>query len=172
MNQELSTSLAEEIAAKHSQAMSTAYGAREAIQQARDIAADCGILLEKVMEQHKGFAKEWLRQHVPTLPIEQAKVYLGLCKVRRERINSHVDTRQMKLLGITGDDELASEGGHSTGQRAGGDRWIKWKSHIVQEFRERDSIKPIEQWESYERKAWQDELRDVALIYKRAGGSL
>ena len=168
--EELSTSLASEIADKHSQALSAAYGARQAIQQARDIAADCGILLEKVVEQHKGFAKEWLRQHVPTLPIEQAKVYLGLCKVRRERINSLVDTRQMKLLGITGDDDLASEGGQSTGQRAGGDRWIKWTGHIVQHFREVDTKRPIEQWESFERKALADTLQPMVDLYRRAGG--
>ena len=172
MNQELSTSLAEEIAACHAKAQEKANQARDNIDAALHAAADVGLLIEKARDTYHGRLNEWLREHVPGLTPEQADVYHGIHKVRKRRECLEADTRQLKLIGIIGDDELTSEGGHSTGQRAGGDRWIKWKSHIVQEFRERDSIKPIEQWESYERKAWQDELRDVALIYKRAGGVL
>ena len=170
--EELSTSLAAEIAAKHSEALSIAGQARDNIDKALNAAADVGTLIDKAKDHYHGRLHEWLREHVPTLPVEQADVYLGIHKVRKRRECLEADTRQLKLIGIIGDDDLASEGGKSTGQRADSGRWIKWKSHIVQEFRERDEIKPIEQWESYERKAWQDELRDIALIFKRAGGIL
>ena len=170
--EELSTSLAAEIAAKHSEALAVAGQARENIDRALNAAADVGTLIDKAKDQYHGRLHEWLREHVPTLPVDQADVYLGIHKVRQRRDCLEADSRQLKLIGIIGDDEVSPSGGSSVGQRADGGRWIKWKSHIVQEFRERDAIKPIEQWESYERKAWQDELRDVAVIFKRAGGVL
>ena len=172
MDTQLTETLAAEIANKHNEALTIASQARENIDKALNAAADVGTLIDKAKDQYHGRLHEWLRQHVPTLPVDQADVYLGIHKVRQRRDCLEADSRQLKLIGIIGDDEVAPSGGSSVGQRADGGRWIKWKSHIVQEFRERDAIKPIEQWESYERKAWQDELRDVAVIFKRAGGVL
>lgn len=170
MNQELSTSLAEEIAACHAKAQEKANQARENIDAALHAAADVGLLIEKAKDTYHGRLNEWLREHVPGLTPEQADVYHGIHKVRKRRECLEADTRQLKLIGIIGDDELASEGGHSTGQRAGGDRWIKWTGHIVQHFREVDTKRPIEQWESFERKALADTLEPMVALYKRAGG--
>lgn len=170
--EEISTSLAAEIAAKHNEALSIAENARATIDSALNAAADVGTLIEKAKEHYHGRLHEWLRQYVPTLPVEQADVYLGIHKVRKRRECLEADTRQLKLIGIIGDDELASEGGQSTGQRAGGDRWIKWTGHIVQHFREVDTKRPIEQWESFERKALADTLQPMVDLYRRAGGIL
>jgi hypothetical protein len=170
MSTELSETLASEISEKHRQTLSAIYAAKETSQAALTSAADCGLLLEKVVEQHKGFAKEWLRQHVPTLPVEQAKVYLGLCKVRRERGSNLVDTRQLKLLGITGDEDR-EEGSSHTAQRAGGNRWVKWLGHTVHEFREMDKVRPIETWSEFERAAARDQILETVRIYKRLGGT-
>ena len=171
MSTELSETLASEISEKHRQTLAAIYAAKETSQTALTSAADCGLLLEKVVEQHKGFAKEWLRQHVPTLPVEQAKVYIGLCKVRRERGSNLVDTRQLKLLGITGEEDSEDSSSH-TAQRAGGDRWVKWVGHTVHQFRDMEQVRPIETWQPFERAAVADQLRPIVEIYKRAGGTV
>ena len=170
--EELSTSLAAEIAAKHQEALSAADKARRAVDGALNAAADTGTLIEKAKDQYQSRLQEWLRENVPSLTAEQAGVSYGIHRRRLKRQVFEADSAQLKLIGVIGDEAVGESGGNSSGQRADGGRWIKWKSHIVQEFRERDAIKPIEQWESYERKAWQDELRDVAVIFKRAGGVL
>jgi hypothetical protein len=170
--EELSTTLATEIATKHREALSIATEARQNIDRALNAAADVGTLIDKAKDQYHGRLHEWLREHVPNLTPEQADVYHGIHKVRQRRECLEADTRQLKLIGIIGEDELASEGGQSTGQRAGGDRWIKWTAHIVQHFREVDTKRPIEQWESFERKALADTLEPMVALYKRAGGVL
>jgi hypothetical protein len=172
MDQQLSETLAAEIASKHSEALAIAESARENIDKALHAAADVGTLIDKARDKYHGRLHEWLREHVPGLTPEQADVYHGIHKVRQRRECLEADTRQLKLIGIIGDDELASNGGASTGQRAGGDRWIKWTGHIVQYFREVDSTRPIEQWESFERKALADTLQPMVDLYKRAGGSV
>jgi RNA processing factor Prp31 len=172
MNQELSTSLAAEIASKHQEALSIAGQARENIDKALNAAADVGTLIDKAKDQYHGKLHEWLRQHVPGLTPEQADVYHGIHKVRQRRECLEADTRQLKLIGIIGDDEVADSGGHSTGQKADGSRWIKWAGHIAQHFRGLDSTRPIETWESFERKALADTLEPMVALYKRAGGSL
>jgi hypothetical protein len=170
--EELSTSLAQEIADKHQRALFIAAEARQNIDRALNAAADVGVLIDTAKTQYHGRLNQWLRQHVPGLTPEQADVYHGIHKVRKRRECLEADTRQLKLIGIIGDDELASEGGQSTGQRAGGDRWIKWTGHIVQHFREVDTKRPIEQWESFERKALADTLQPMVDLYRRAGGIL
>lgn len=170
--EELSTSLAAEIAAKHNEALSIAENARATIDNALNAAADVGTLIEKAKEHYHGRLHEWLREYVPTLPVEQADVYLGIHKVRKRRECLEADTRQLKLIGIIGDDEVATHGGTSTAQRADGGRWIKWAGHIAQHFREVDSTRPIETWESFERKALADTLQPMVDLYRRAGGSV
>jgi hypothetical protein len=169
--EELSTTLAAEIAAKHSEALSIAGQARDNIDRALNAAADVGTLIDKAKDQYHGRLHEWLREHVPTLPVEQADVYLGIHKVRKRRECLEADTRQLKLIGIIGDDDLVSEGGTSKGQRADSGRWIKWTGHIVQHFREVDSTRPIESWDDFERKALADTLQPMVDLYKRAGGA-
>jgi len=170
--EELSTSLAAEIAAKHSEALTVASQARENIDRALNAAADVGTLIDKAKDQYHGRLHEWLREHVPTLPVDQADVYLGIHKVRQRRDCLEADSRQLKLIGIIGDDEVAPAGGSSVGQRADGGRWIKWAGHIAQHFREVDETRPIETWESFERKALADTLEPMVSLYKRAGGGL
>lgn len=170
--EELSTSLAAEIAAKHSEALSIAEKARENIEGALNAAADVGTLIDKAKDQYHGRLHEWLREYVPTLPVEQAEIYLGIHKVRKRRECLEPDSRQLKLIGIIGDDSLADTGGSSSGQRADGSRWIKWIGHTVHHFRELDQTRPIEQWEDFERKAVADTLRPMVDLYKRAGGSV
>ena len=172
MDQELTETLASEIAAKHADALAIAESARENIDKALHAAADVGTLIDKAKDQYHGRLHEWLRQYVPTLPVDQADIYLGIHKVRQRRECLEADSRQLKLIGIIGDDDLSSNGGASTGQRAGGDRWIKWTGHIVQHFREVDSSRPIETWESFERKALADTLEPMVALYKRAGGAI
>ena len=170
--EELSTSLATEIAAKHQEALSIASQARENIDKALNAAADVGTLIDKAKDHYHGRLHEWLREHVPSLTTEQADVYHGIHKVRLRRECLEADSRQLKLIGIIGDDEVASAGGASTGQRADGGRWIKWAGHIAQHFREVDSTRPIETWESFERKALADTLEPMVELYKRAGGAI
>lgn len=168
--EELSTSLAAEIAAKHSEALAVAGQARENIDRALNAAADVGTLIDKAKDHYHGRLHEWLREHVPTLPVDQADIYLGIHKVRQRRDCLEADSRQLKLIGIIGDDEVAPAGGSSVGQRADGGRWIKWAGHIAQHFREVDETRPIETWESFERKALADTLEPMVALYKRAGG--
>lgn len=171
MDEQLSETLAAEIASKHEAAQNAALGAKEQIHNALHIAADAGMLIGKAFEQYKGATKDWLRRYVPTLPIEQAEVYVGIHKVRAKRQFIEADTRQLKLLGITGEDDPDHEARH-TAQRAGGDRWVKWTGHIVHYFREVEETKPIEQWESFERKALADQLKPLVELYVRAGGGV
>jgi hypothetical protein len=170
MNQELSTSLAGEIASKHQEALSIATEARQNIYKALNAAADVGTLIDKAKDQYHGKLHEWLRQHVPSLTPEQADVYHGIHKVRQKRECLEADTRQLKLIGIIGDDEVADNGGHSTGQKADGTRVIKWAGHIVYQARLLDAARPIETWQPFERKAWADMLEPIVALYKRVGG--
>jgi RNA processing factor Prp31 len=170
MDQQLSETLAAEIASKHSEALAIAESARENIDKALHAAADVGTLIDKARDRYHGRLHEWLREHVPGLTPEQADVYHGIHKVRQRRECLEADTRQLKLIGIIGDDELASTGGHSTGQRADGSRAIKWLSHAEQHYRELDAVRPIETWEIFERKALADTLAPMVALYKRAGG--
>lgn len=172
MNQDLSTSLAEEIASKHQEALSIATEARQSIDKALNAAADVGTLIDKAKDQYHGRLHEWLREHVPGLTPEQADVYHGIHKVRQKRECLEADTRQLKLIGIIGDDEVSDNGGSSLGQKADGSRWIKWAGHIAQHFRGLDSTRPIETWESFERKALADTLEPMVALYKRAGGAV
>ena len=172
MNQDLSTSLAEEIASKHQEALSIATEARQNIDKALNAAADVGTLIDKAKDQYHGRLHEWLREHVPGLTPEQADVYHGIHKVRQKRECLEADTRQLKLIGIIGDDEVSDSGGSSSGQKADGSRWIKWAGHIAQHFRGLDSTRPIETWESFERKALADTLEPMVALYKRAGGGV
>jgi len=171
-NEEISTSLAAEITAKHSEALFIAGQARENIGKAIKAAADVGTLIDKAKDQYRGMLHDWIREHVPSLTPEQADVYHGIHRVRQRRECLEADTRQLKLIGIIGDDELPSQGGSSTSIRAGGSRWIKWAGHIAQHFREVDSSRPIETWESFERKALADTLEPMVALYKRAGGGV
>ena len=170
--EELSTSLAAEIAAKHSEALAVASQARENIDRALNAAADVGTLIDKAKDQYHGRLHEWLREYVPGLTPEQADVYHGIHKVRQKRECLEADTRQLKLIGIIGDDEVSDSGGSSLGQKADGSRWIKWAGHIAQHFRGLDSTRPIEIWESFERKALADTLEPMVALYKRAGGAV
>jgi hypothetical protein len=171
MDEQLSETLAAEIAKKHEEAQQAALGAKERIHDALMLAADTGMLIHKASEQYKGATKEWIRQYVPTLSIEQAEIYLGIHKVRTKRQFIEADTRQLKLLGITGEDEEDDSARH-TAQRANGNRWVKWASHIVYSFRTLEQERPIKQWEAFERKAVVDQLEPVVEIYLKAGGKL
>ena len=170
--EELSTSLAAEIAAKHSEALTVASQARENIDRALNAAADVGTLIDKAKDRYHGRLHEWLREHVPSLMVEQADVYLGIHNRRLKRQVFEADSAQLKLIGVLGDEEINTSGGSSTAQRADGGRWIKWAGHIAQHFREVDETRPIETWESFERKALADTLEPMVALYKRAGGSL
>jgi hypothetical protein len=172
MNQELSTSLAAEIASKHQEALSIATEARQNIDKALNAAADVGTLIDKAKDQYHGRLHEWLREHVPGLTPEQADVYHGIHRRRLKRQVFEADNAQLKLIGVLGDDDIASQGGSSTGQKADGTRWIKWAGHIAQHFRGLDSTRPIETWESFERKALADTLEPMVALYKRAGGGV
>ena len=172
MDTQLTETLAAEIASKHSDALAIAEQARTDIDRALNAAADVGTLIDKAKDIVHGGLNEWLRANVPTLPIEQAEVYYGIHKVRKRRECLEADSRQLKLIGIIGDESVAENGGTSKGQRAGGDRWIKWAGHIAEHFREVDSTRPIEQWESFERRALADTLEPMVALYKRAGGAL
>jgi len=168
--EQLSTTLANEIARKHQEALFIATEARQNIDKALNAAADVGTLIDKAKDQYHGRLHEWLREHVPGLKPEQADVYLGIHRVRQKRECLEADTRQLKLIGIIGDEEVADSGGSRSGQKADGTRWIKWAGHIAQHFRGLDSTRPIETWESFERKALADTLEPMVSLYKRAGG--
>jgi len=135
---------------------------------ALEAAADVGVLVEEAKAVYHGHFAEWLREHVPSLSVEQAEAYHGVHRVRKRRECLNADHRQMKLLGIIGDDDLEDQGGSSTAQRAGHGRWVKWASHVVQHFREVEEKKPIEQWEDFERKALIDILEPIHKIWERA----
>jgi hypothetical protein len=172
MNTELSDALAEQITAKHKEAITIADQARDGIGRALHAAADVGLLVEEARDRYHGKLHDWLRKYVPTLSVEQAEIYRGIHKVRQRRECPSIDTRQLKLIGIIGDDDLAEQGGTSTGQRADGSRAIKWLSHAEQHYRELDAVRPIENWESYERRALADTLLPIVALFKRAGGVL
>ena len=168
--EELSTSLAAEIAAKHQEALSAADKARRAVDGALNAAADTGTLIEKAKDQYHSRLQEWLRENVPSLTAEQAGVYYGIHRRRLKRQVFEADSAQLKLIGVIGDEAVGESGGNSSGQRADGGRWIKWAGHIAQHFREVDETRPIETWESFERKALADTLEPMVALYKRAGG--
>ena len=170
METELSTTLSKEIAECHSKAETAANAARGNIETALHAAADVGLLIDKAKSIYRGRLHEWLREHVPSLTPEQADVYHGIHRVRTKRECLDADTRQLRLIGIIGDLETTNQEGSNATQRADGSKWVKWCSHIAQHFKEVDSTRPIEQWESFERKALSDTLAPMVALYKRAGG--
>jgi len=172
METELSVSLAEEIASRHAKAEAASREARSNIDAALHAAADVGVLIDKAKETYKGRLHDWLRHYVPTLPVAQADIYYGIHKVRSKRECMEADTRQLKLLGITGEAEAGGQVEQAGTQRADGSKWVKWTSHIVQHFREVEESRRLEDWESYERRALADTLLPIVALFKRAGGVL
>lgn len=168
MNEQLSETLAAEIASLHNEALALSSVARDQIDIALNKAADVGQLIEKAKELYHAGLHDWLREHVPTLPVQQAEVYHGIHKVRKKREYIEADTRQLKLIGIIGDDELVEQGGTNKGQRSGGDRWVKWAGHIVHHFKDIEADRPITQWEAYERNALVDALAPIVELHNKA----
>jgi len=171
MNQELSQTLAQSINEAHAEAVLAASKAREDIEAAILKAEAAGVLVDEAAGLFKGNMHQWLRENVPSLPVEQAERYRGIYKVRRKRECLEADTRQLRLIGVLGDSDT-EEGASSTAQRAGGERWIKWLGHVDHWFKEVEATRPIEQWESFERKALTETLKPMVALFKRAGGSL
>lgn len=170
MNEQLSETLAAELATLHNEALSLASTARDQIDAALNKAADAGQLIEKARELYHGGLHDWLREHVPTLPVQQAEIYHGIHKVRKKRDYIEADTRQLKLIGIIGDEDLAEHGGTNKGQRSGGDRWVKWAGHIVHHFKDIEAERPIEKWETFERNALVDALAPIVELWVKANG--
>lgn len=170
MQTELSQTLAAEIASKHEHALAVAHSAKETIGTALHAAADVGQLIEQAKEIHHAGLTEWLAKHVPGMSLTQAKTYVGIHKVRQSRDYLGADSRQLKLMGIIG--ELVGDDGDgdatNKGQRAGGDRWVKWVGHVVHHFRDIEAERPIEQWGQHERETLVAILKPIAELYDKA----
>lgn len=166
---ELSETLAAEIASKHEHALAIVNSAKETIGTALHAAADVGQLIEQAKEVHHAGLAEWLAKHVPSMSLMQAKTYVGIHKVRQSRDYLGADSRQLKLMGIIGD-IADSEDAEATnkGQRAGGDRWVKWVGHVVHHFRDIEAERPIEQWGQHERETLVAILKPIAELYAKA----
>ena len=171
MNPEnLSVSLAETIRTAHESATTAAAKAREDIDLALVSAANVGVLVEEAKSvHHRGF-HQWLRENVPSLPVEQAEAYHGIHKVRKHRQALEIDHRQLKLIGIIGDEGLSEQGGSSTAQRADHSRWVKWTGHVVSHFREVEQSRPLEMWEPFELASLTDTLEPIVKLWERARG--
>lgn len=162
---ELSASLADTLRAAHEAAQQAADQGREAIQGALEKAADVGLLVEEAKSIHHGGFHEWLRVNVPTLTTQQADVYFGVHRVRKKRETLEIDHRQLKLIGIIGD-EHHGEHGSSTAQRADSTRWVKWTGHVVAHFREVDTTK----LQDFEKRAIADQLKPLVEVWGRMSG--
>lgn len=162
---ELSASLANTLREAHEAAQQAAEQGREAIHGALEKAADVGLLVEEAKSIHHGGFHEWLRENVPTLTTQQAEVYFGVHRVRKKRQTLEIDHRQLKLIGIIGDEDI-NETGSSTAQRADSTRWVKWTGHVVAHFREVDVAK----LQDFERKAIADQLKPLVEVWGRLSG--
>lgn len=170
MQENLSVCLSETIRTAHEAAIHAAGSAREHIEDALGRAADVGLLVEQAKSVHHGRFPQWLRENVPSLPVEQAEAYFGIHRVRKKRQSLEIDHRQLKLIGIIGDDGLEEQGGSSTAQRADHSRWVKWAGHVVAYFREAEAKRPLSQWEEFERRALADQLDPIVRLWERAKG--
>jgi hypothetical protein len=162
---DLTTSLANTLRAAHEAAQQAAEQGREAIQGALERAADVGLLVEEAKSVHHAGFHEWLRAHVPTLSKEQAEIYFGVHRVRKKRQTLEIDHRQLKLIGIIGDEDLGEDGSR-TAQRADSTRWVKWAGHVASHLREVD----IAKLQDFERKAMADQLKPIVEAWGRLCG--
>lgn len=170
MNTELATALIDEIRFAHNEAQDSIEAAKQGMHEAVDKCCNVGLLLEGAKQQYKSRYEEWCRLALNFMSKEQHDTYLTVVKVRRTRTAIYLDPRQLKLMGVLGDDSVEEHGGTSTGQRSDGSRAIKWLSHVEQHIRELDAQRPIETWEPFERKAWADMLTPMVALFKRVGG--
>jgi hypothetical protein len=172
MSTELSDTLAAEIRAKHEQAVALAGSAKATIADALHMAADAGQLIEQAKEIHRSALGEWLMRNVPGMSMVDAMTYTGIHKVRQSRQFLGADSRQLKLMGIIGDITPADDddaAATNRGQRAGGDRWVKWVGHVVHHFRDIEAERPLEQWGQHERDTLAAILKPIVELYRRTG---
>lgn len=160
---ELTTDLANEITRWHEQAQQHAQDSREQAEQALKAAVNCGQHIEIAQQMTKGQMLAWLRDNVPTLEPQQAKAYLSLLQVHRERESHAIDHRQLLLLGVIDKGEAVATS-RSEGQDPG--KWVGWVANVRVWFTRTTRERPVNEWTPDEREAVRNQLRPVVEIFE------
>lgn len=166
MNEELTTELAGQIAHWHEQAQELALHSRRCAEDALNAAINCGQHIEAAQAQTKGQVLAWLRDNVKELDLEQAKAYMTLLRVHREREAHAIDHRQLLLLGVIDKAEAKAtdrgEGGQDPVQST---KWVGWASNIRGWWTKATRERPVATWSDEEREAVRNQLRPLMEIY-------
>lgn len=166
MNEELTTELAGQIAKWHNEAQELANESRRCAENALDAAIYCGQHLEAANTQTKGQFLAWLRDNVPDLKPEQAKAYMTLLHVHRERESHALDHRQLLLLGVIDKaDAKATDRGGASHDPSQSTKWIGWASNIRGWWTKATRERPVTNWSDEEREAVRNQLKPLIDIY-------
>lgn len=166
MNEELTTELGDQIERWHYKAQELANSSRQCAEGALDAAINCGHHLESAHTQTKGQFLAWLRDNVPDLKPEQAKAYMTLLNVHRERESHALDHRQLLLLGVIDKaDAKATDRGSASHDPSQSTKWIGWASNIRGWWTKATRERPVTNWSDEEREAVRNQLKPLVDIY-------
>lgn len=166
MNEELTTELASQISQWHQEAQELANQSRQAAEDALGAAINCGQHLEAAHTQTKGQFLAWLRDNVQDLKPEQAKAYMTLLHVHRERESHELDHRQLLLLGVIDKAEAkATDRGPGSHDPTQSTKWVGWASNIRGWWTKTVREKPVETWNEEEREGVRNQLKPLVDIY-------
>lgn len=166
MNEELTTQLADRIETWHYRAQELANSSRQCAEGALDAAINCAQHIEAAQAHTKGQILAWLRDNVPDLNHEQAKAYMTLLRVHREREEHAIDHRQLLLLGVIDKAEAkATDRGDASHDPSQSTKWIGWASNIRGWWSKTTRERPVAAWNDEEREAVRNQLKPLVDIY-------
>lgn len=166
MNEELTTQLAGQISHWHQEAQGLANESRRCAEDALNAAINCGQHIEAAQAHRKGQILAWLRDNVPDLSHEQAKAYMTLLRVHREREEHAIDHRQLLLLGVIDKAEAkATDRGEWSHDPMKSTKWVNWTYSIRGWFSKATRERPVAAWNDEEREAVRNQLKPLVDIY-------
>ena len=166
MNTELTTELASEIQRTHLIAQELATSAQDNAERAIAAAVECGNYIKDAREIHKGRLLAWLRDTIPGLTGEQAKAYLSIANLHKDRECHALEAHQLRLLGIMPHPEREGQQSHVVDAS----KWISYVGKVYSGLKRIEEFKPLDQWGQEEKDVALAHLEPINEIYKRLGG--
>ena len=163
VNDEISESVAGQITHWHAETQRLVNATRETAGEAMQAAVNTGAYLQDSKRFHKGRATAWLRDNVPDVTHEQVKAYLSIYKTSEGRKAIEIDHRQLLLLGVIDQREMAAT--KRTSSQVGDIKWADAAANITGWFNKTSITKPLEQWTEGERGAVKLQLKPVVDIF-------
>lgn len=161
------TELAEyvgEIKRWHTEAERLASGAIEGLREALEAGANCGDAILDWLQENKGAGLAELRD---VLPHGQAKKYVMLAKVRKDRGALPTDTQLLRALPLfdphhEGDEQPQLQ----PSEERSVDRFVRSASKLIAILSDWTSRKPLAKWTRSERDAALAHLRPIHELYE------